>query len=114
MLEFRMALAPTTRIAAGLIPFIYIASIFLMGGLSGMILNVAILVFAVLTLFQLITLPVEYDASRRAKAQLVSLGILDRDEMPGVNETLNAAALTYLAAFMAALLNLLSLLSRRN
>jgi Zn-dependent membrane protease YugP len=114
MLEFRMALAPTTRFAAGIIPFVYIASIFMQGGLSGMILNVAILVFAVLTLFQLITLPVEYDASRRAKAQLVSLGILDRDEMPGVNETLNAAALTYLAAFMAALLNLLALLSRRN
>jgi Zn-dependent membrane protease YugP len=114
MLEFRMALAPTTRIAAGIIPFIYIGSIFLTGGLSGMILNVAILAFAVLTLFQLITLPVEYDASRRAKVQLVSLGILDQDEMRGVNETLNAAALTYLAAFVAALLNLLSLLSRRN
>jgi uncharacterized protein len=114
MLEFRMALAPTTRIAAGIIPFIYIGSIFLTGGLSGMVLNVAILIFAILTLFQLITLPVEYDASRRAKAQLVSLGILDRDEMPGVNQVLNAAALTYLAAFMSALLNLLSLLSRRN
>jgi Zn-dependent membrane protease YugP len=114
MLEFRMALAPTTRIAAGIIPFIYIGSIFLTRGLSGMVLNVAILVFAVLTLFQLVTLPVEYDASRRAKAQLVSLGILDQDEMYGVNQTLNAAALTYLAAFMSALLNLLSLLSRRN
>ena len=65
-------------------------------------------------MFQLVTLPVEYDASRRAKVQLVSLGILDKDEMPGVNETLNAAALTYLAAFIAVLLNLLSLLSRRN
>lgn len=114
MLEFRMALAPTTRIAAGIIPFIYIGSIFLTRGLSGMVLNVAILVFAVLTLFQLITLPVEYDASRRAKKQLVSLGILDQDEMPGVNQVLDAAALTYLAAFMSALLNLLSLLSRRN
>jgi Zn-dependent membrane protease YugP len=114
MLEFRMALAPTTRIAAGIIPFIYIGSFFLTRGLSGMVLNVAILAFAVLTLFQLITLPVEYDASRRAKTQLVSLGILDQDEMPGVNQTLDAAALTYLAAFMAALLNLLSLLSRRN
>jgi Zn-dependent membrane protease YugP len=114
MLEFRMALVPTTRIAAGILPFIYIGSIFLTGGLNGMVLNVAILIFAILTLFQLVTLPVEYDASRRAKAQLVSLGILDADEMPGVNQTLNAAALTYPAAFMTALLNLLSLLSRRN
>jgi len=114
MLEFRMALVPTTRIAAGAVPFLLLASYFLFRGLSGAILDLAILAFAVLTLFQLVTLPVEYDASRRAKVQLVSLGILDRDEMPGVNETLDAAALTYLAAFMGALLNLLSLLSRRN
>ncbi len=114
LLEFRMMLAPVTRVAAGVVPFIYIASIFLMRGLSGPILDIGIIAFAVLTVFQLVTLPVEYDASRRAKVQLVSLGILDQDEMPGVNETLNAAALTYLAAFMAVLLNLLSLLSRRN
>jgi Zn-dependent membrane protease YugP len=114
LLEFRMALAPTTRIAAGIVPFIFIASYFAARNLTGLILDLGIVVFAVLTLFQLVTLPVEYDASRRAKVQLVSLGILDRDEMPGVNETLNAAALTYLAAFAAVLLNLLSLLSRRN
>jgi hypothetical protein len=114
LLEFRMALAPVTRIAAGVVPFIYIASMFMMRNLSGPILDIGIIAFAILTVFQLITLPVEYDASRRAKVQLVALGILDRDEMPGVNETLNAAALTYLAAFMAVLLNLLSLLSRRN
>ncbi len=114
LLEFRMALAPTTRIAAGIVPFIFIASYFAARNLTGLILDLGIVVFAVLTLFQLVTLPVEYDASRRAKVQLVSLGILDRDEMPGVNETLNAAALTYLAAFAAVLLTLLSLLSRRN
>lgn len=113
-LEFRMALAPVTRIAAGLAPFIYIASYLLTRGLSGLVLDVAVVVFAILTAFQLITLPVEFDATRRAKAQLVSLGILDRDEMPGVNQVLDAAALTYLAAFMGALLNLLSVLSRRN
>jgi uncharacterized protein len=114
MLEFRMALVPATRIAAGVVPFLFIASVFLFRQSSGVILDLAILAFSVLTLFQLITLPVEFDASRRAKVQLVSLGILDQDEMPGVNETLNAAALTYLAAFMGALVNLLSLLSRRN
>jgi Zn-dependent membrane protease YugP len=114
MLEFRMLLVPTTRIAAGVIPFLILASFFLTRGLTGVVLDLAIVAFAVLTLFQLVTLPVEYDASRRAKAQLVSLGILDRDEMPGVNEVLDAAALTYLAAFMSALLQLLSLLSRRN
>lgn len=114
LLEFRMALVPTTRIAAGIVPFLFLASIFLTRGITGMLLDIAILAFAVLTLFQLVTLPVEYDASRRAKAQLVSLGILDSDEMPGVNEVLNAAALTYLAAFMSVLLQLLALLSRRD
>ena len=64
-------------------------------------------------LFQLVTLPVEFDASRRAKVQLVELGILDRDEMGGVNETLDAAALTYVAAFVSSLLYLLYLISAR-
>jgi Zn-dependent membrane protease YugP len=114
LLEYRMALVPATRIAAGVVPFIFIASYFFTGALTGRILDIAIIVFSILTLFQLVTLPVEYDASRRAKVQLVSLGILDQDEMPGVNQTLDAAALTYLAAFVSVLLNLLSLLSRRN
>ena len=116
MLQFRMALVPATRIASGVVPFIYVASFlfFRNYGFGGAILDIAILCFAVLTLFNLVTLPVEYDASRRAKVQLVSLGILDQDEMHGVNETLNAAALTYLAAFVGSLLTLLQLLSRRN
>ena len=57
----------------------------------------------VICLFQLVTLPVEFDATRRAKTQLVQLGIVDRDEMPGVNETLDAAALTYVAALASSL-----------
>ena len=71
--------------------------------------------YFVLSVFQLITLPVEFDASRRAKEQLVGLGILAQDEMPGVNATLNAAALTYVAAFVTSLLYLLYFLAiRRN
>jgi Zn-dependent membrane protease YugP len=113
MLNFRMLLVPATQFVSGVLPIVILASIFLLRGLSGMILDVAIICYAVLTLFNLITLPVEFDASRRAKVQLVELGILDRDEMPGVNQTLNAAALTYLAAFIGSLLNLLYLLSAR-
>ena len=113
MLNARMLLVPATQFVSGILPIIMLASIFLLRGLSGMILDVAIICYAVLTLFNLITLPVEFDASRRAKVQLVELGILDRDEMPGVNQTLNAAALTYLAAFIGSLLNLLYLLSAR-
>jgi uncharacterized protein len=113
MLQLRMALIPATQIVSRILPFVMLASYFLLRGLSGTILDVAIICYAVLTLFQLITLPVEFDASRRAKVQLVNLGILNRDEMPGVNETLDAAALTYLAAFVGSLLILLQLISNR-
>ena len=60
-------------------------------------------IFLVLTLFQLITLPVEFDASKRAKEQLLGLGIIGQDEMPGVTKTLDAAAYTYVAAFISSL-----------
>jgi uncharacterized protein len=113
MLHLRMALVPATQIVSSVLPFIILASWFFIRGLTGIVLDIAIICYAVLSLFQLVTLPVEFDASRRAKVQLVELGILDRDEMPGVNQTLNAAALTYVAAFVSALLNLLYLLSRR-
>jgi Zn-dependent membrane protease YugP len=114
MLHFRMALVPATQFVSRVLPFIFLMSIFFLRGLSGIVLDIAIICYAVLTLFQLITLPVEFDASRRAKIQLKTLGILNADEMPGVNETLDAAALTYVAAFIGALLNLLYLLSRRD
>ena len=117
MLNLRMAIVPATQVVSGAIPFLYIFSIFVLGGyrshLGTIVLDMLILCYTVLMLFQLITLPVEFDATRRAKVQLVNLGILDRDEMPGVNETLDAAALTYVAAFVGALLNLLYLLSAR-
>lgn len=114
MLNARMALVPATQFVSRVLPFVILGSFFFVRGFSGIVLDIAIICYAVLTLFQLITLPVEFDASRRAKVQLTELGILDRDEMPGVNETLNAAALTYVAAFVGALLNLLYLLSRRD
>ena len=113
MLHFRMALVPATNFVSRALPVVMIAGFFLARGLTGMLLDVAIICYAVLTLFQLVTLPVEFDATRRAKVQLVELGILDRDEMPGVNETLDAAALTYVAAFVSSLLYFLYLLSSR-
>jgi Zn-dependent membrane protease YugP len=113
LLFARMALVPATQFVSRILPFVILGSYFLARGLTGMMLDVAIICYAVLTLFQLVTLPVEFDASRRAKVQLVSLGILDRDEMPGVNQTLDAAALTYVAAFISSLLILLQLLSSR-
>jgi hypothetical protein len=66
----------------------------------------AILAFSIITLFQVITLPVEYDASRRAKEQLLRLGLVHPHESEAVRQVLNAAALTYVAAMVSAVLQL--------
>ena len=110
MLKTRMALVPITTISAKLLPLVIIGGFFFR--MTGMI-NLGIAVYAVLTIFHLVTLPVEFDASSRAKKELVGLGIIDRDEKPGVAQTLNAAALTYVAAFLSSLLNLLWLIAAR-
>ncbi|OIO60548.1 MAG: peptidase [Verrucomicrobia bacterium CG_4_10_14_3_um_filter_43_23] len=112
-LQFRSALIPVTNFASQLLPFIILGGFFL--GILGLI-KAGVIIYLILTVFQLVTLPVEYDASRRAKKELMSLGILQQSEMPGVNQTLNAAALTYVAAFVASLANLLYffMLSRRD
>ena len=111
-LKLRMALVPITNISSQLLPVVMIGGIFFqMLGL----LKLGVLVYLVLTIFQLVTLPVEFDASRRAKQELVAIGIVGQDEMAGVSKTLNAAALTYVAAFVSSLANLiyLFLLTRR-
>ena len=111
-LKARMALVPITNIASSILPIVMIGSFFIIGGaFSYSLLKLGILCYVVLTVFQLITLPVEYDASARAKKELVALGILDKDEMIGVDKTLNAAALTYVAAFVSSLSYLMYLLS---
>lgn len=114
MMSVRQTLVPATKIAASVSQYVIIAGI-LMVSYAGMAFGYNLLVLGavalgVICLFQLVTLPVEFDASRRAKAQLVNLGIVDRDEMEGVHETLDAAALTYVAAFVAALGSLLHIL----
>jgi Zn-dependent membrane protease YugP len=74
-------------------------------------LPVIIVIFAIITLFQLITLPVEYDASARAKEQLFRLGLVRESERAGVAKVLDAAALTYVAALVTSILTLLYYLS---
>jgi uncharacterized protein len=71
------------------------------------IIWVGIGLFATVVFFQLVNLPVEFDASNRAKAQLVEYGIVPREQMPYVNKVLNAAALTYVAATLQAIFTLL-------
>ena len=66
--------------------------------------------FAVVALFQLVTLPVEFNASRRAVAALEGSGVFTEEELDGVDSVLTAAALTYVAALVSAVLQLLRLL----
>lgn len=105
MFNLRMALVPVTQFAS----MAYLP-IFLIGAILHA-LNIALLliivVFSIITLFQLVTLPVEYDASRRAKEQLFRLGLVHEQERAGVSKVLDAAALTYVAALVSSMLNLL-------
>jgi uncharacterized protein len=111
-LKARMAIVPVTMVAPQLLPFIIIGGLFFR--ISGLI-TLGIYCYLVLLVFQLITLPVEFDASRRAKIILQQMGIVrPGEEVVGVNKVLNAAALTYIAAFIAALGNLLWLMSIRD
>ena len=104
-LHIRMALVPITQFASYAWGIIAIAGWIL--GMLPMFLSIAIVLFTIMAVFQLITLPVEYDASRRAKDQLFRLGLIQENEKPGVSKVLNAAALTYVAALVTTVLQLL-------
>src|SRR5262245_43859813 len=73
---------------------------------------IGVAVFSLTVVFQLVNLPVEFDASRRAKEELVRTGIISPDELPEVRRVLSAAALTYVAATLTAILTLLYFLMR--
>ena len=110
-LKWRMAIVPVTQFASQILPFVIIGGF--MFQITGLI-TLGILCYAVLAFFQLITLPVEFDASKRAKVILQQMGMIQPGgEAAGVNKVLDAAALTYVAAFVAALGNLAYLLMAR-
>lgn len=103
-LQLRSAIVPVAKFGSGLAPLLFII---------GLVLNitslawVGVILFAGAVVFTLITLPVEFDASRRAKQLLVSNDILIGNETEGVNKVLDAAALTYVAAAVSAIGQLL-------
>lgn len=108
MLEARMALVPITSFASQSLNILIIASFFIPFLMYNMIgIKLAIAGYLIMTIFHAITLPVEFDASNKAKKQLLSLGIIGDDERGGVAKTLDAAAWTYVAAFIASLGTLL-------
>jgi uncharacterized protein len=111
-LEWRMAIVPATQFASRILPFVILGGFFF--HITGLI-TLGIICYTVLTVFQLVTLPVEFDASKRAKVILQRAGIVrPGEESSGVDAVLDAAALTYVAAFVASLGNLVYLLLARN
>lgn len=109
-LSLRMALVPVTNFASKLWMGLFILGLVLGGPFFSRFIWVAIAIFAIITVFQLVTLPVEFDASRRAKEQLFRLGLVQADERAGVSEVLSAAAMTYVAALVVAVFDLLRFL----
>ncbi len=103
-MQVRQTLVPMTQFASNAAVWIGLAG-YMMG--LAKLAGFAIIVFGIITLFQLVTLPVEFDASRRAKDQLLRLGLIGHRELEGVSRVLNAAALTYVAAMISSLLTLL-------
>ena len=98
----RMTVVPVTQVASQILPFVLFGGFFFR--MSGLI-TLGIYCYLVLVIFQLITLPVEFDASRRAKEILSGMGFVGTaDEALGVRKVLDAAAWTYVAAFITSLL----------
>lgn len=115
-LQFRSLMVPAVSIGSRVGPLVFMAGLIMAGTLGTTLAWVGLLLFAGTALFALVTLPVEFDASRRAKEILVSQGILSRQEMVGVNAVLDAAALTYVAAAVQSVMQLvyfLTLMNRR-
>lgn len=106
-IRLRSAIIPLTQFGSTMAFPLIIAGIFLN---SEVFINIGILAFALSTVFQLVTLPVELDASRRALAAIRERNLLYEDEYPMAKKTLTAAAMTYVAALAVSLAQLLRLL----
>jgi uncharacterized protein len=103
-MRVRQAFVPAASIGSSLaVPVIFIGLIIGSLGLT----NIGLALFTAIVVFQLITLPVEFDASRRALVALSDGGLLQADELDGAKQVLSAAAWTYVAAFVASLAQLL-------
>jgi len=114
-LQFRTAIAPVAGFGSMLaFPLFFIGLFFRIPNLSPILMDLGILFFTGAVLFQVVTLPVEFDASRRALVQLSSTGAVMPEEVSQAKKVLDAAALTYVAAAAMAALQLLRLILIRN
>lgn len=107
-LQIRSTLVPVANIGSRLgLPIVILGVIF--GGAGSMLAQIGIWVFSAAVLFQIVTLPVEFNASNRAMKMLGQYGILGEQEVGSVRKVLSAAALTYVAAAASSILQLLRL-----
>ena len=114
-LALRSAMAPVVGFASmAAMPLFFIGLIFNIPGLSKPLMDLGILFFSGAVVFHLVTLPVEFDASKRALVQLTSTGAVMPQEVSQAKQVLDAAALTYIAAAAMAALQLLRLVMLRN
>jgi len=104
MLVLRHKMFPVVRFASGIAPFLLIAG-FLFSAFN--LIGLGIIFFSAAVAFQLVTLPVEFNASNRARDLMVAEGFITNEEERGVAKVLNAAALTYVAAALISLLELI-------
>ncbi len=105
----RSALVPAAGIGSGIGYLVMIGGLFMQ---SQAVVGIGAILFSMVLLFQIVTLPVEFDATARAKRLVVEAGIVDPEERVGMDRVLNAAALTYVAAAISTLLTLLYFLMR--
>jgi len=115
-LQFRTGIAPVVGIASTAAMPLFLIGLFIGPRMpfSGTLMDLGIVFFAGAVLFHLVTLPVEFDASKRALAELTSTGAVLPQEVAGAKKVLDAAALTYVAAAAVAALQLVRLLVLRN
>ncbi len=109
-LSIRSALVPIANFGSMLAWPVILIGLFFNTRSSGLIIDIGILLFSAAVLFQLVTLPVEFDASRRALVMLRTQGILANDELKYTRRVLKSAALTYVASAAAAILQLLRII----
>ncbi len=108
-LGLRSALVPLAGVGSNIGYLVMVVGLFM---LKPGIVGIGAILFSAVLFFQLVTLPVEFDATARAKRLVLEAGIIDSDERIGMDRTLNAAALTYVAAVISTLLTLLYYLVR--
>jgi uncharacterized protein len=102
-LHIRSFIVPAVQIGSWLGPIIFMLGLFLSSNIGTQIAWFGLIIFSATAVFALVTLPVEFDATRRAKAWLSSSGVLYQQEMEGIHKVLDAAALTYVAAALQAI-----------